>query len=152
MSLSPDQPSATSSGSRWNALAENSQHGRSIHVDETTADLELPTWWAYSEFVRPAPNGVELRSEAMRNTLSRHPGSYVTNGERIDPAHVSVQIRQYALEREPYIHVERWAGVDGRRERIAGSEYRFTLDEAAELAHSLLLAVDAARGTTEEVA
>lgn len=82
--------------------------------------------------------------------LDRHPGQY--RETEVVSARAELRLRQRPAEVEPYVEMRRLAALDGASdfEVIDGSGYRFTLDEAAELAHLILLVVDVARETAAD--
>ncbi|WP_139809510.1 hypothetical protein [Prescottella equi] len=130
---------------QWADDAEASQVAPGIEVNEVFAGRGVPKWCAYGTFAGAALSSADMRSEARHVTLRHHPGVLDRAGDSIRPAHASVSIRQGIGDLEPRIHVEQWAARDDKFELIAGSWYRFTLDEAEELMNVLALAVAAAR-------
>lgn len=90
----------------------------------------------------------QMRSEFVEIPITRHPGKQETVGtsDRLRLASLRLQISQYVLESEPYIGIERLAARDvgDGFGVIAGSHAVLTLDEAAQLAHTLLLLIEVA--------
>ncbi|KDQ02036.1 hypothetical protein EN35_16495 [Rhodococcus qingshengii] len=69
----------------------------------------------------------------------------------LNPAHIDVQIRRRIANVEPLVTLERWeTDAKGKFGSIFGSHCALDLDEAAQLAHALLLAIDVARGISDE--
>ncbi|WJJ11507.1 hypothetical protein P9990_23600 [Prescottella equi] len=137
---------------RWDAAAAASQTDEEIDIESIIPDCIRPRWWDHNAFNGRTPASAEMRSEHRWIALKRHAGSSYNHHETILPAHAVLSIPQIVTERDPSIYLERWQHVEGRRARPDGSRYRFTLDEAEELANALQLAVAAARegaGTVE---
>lgn len=91
-----------------------------------------------------------VASRAWATRLNLHPGTLM-DGYRLS-ARAEVQLLQQANEVEPFVLL-RWKAEQNSGEKpttVKGSETRFTLEEAAELAHLLLLAIDVARGTSDD--
>jgi hypothetical protein len=85
----------------------------------------------------------EFLGEAVTLPLSRHPG--LRKGPTIRRAYAELQLVQNCGTVEPLIRLDRCAAVGEEIAAIEGAVYRLGLDEAAELAHLLLLLVDVAR-------
>ncbi len=139
----------------WNARVETTELVH-VHDDHTLLDsIAARPEWSNPALDRTGtdPNTRYFSSESAVTALSMH------HGWRID-AHTGAQsaalIRIMKMQHfaEPNIHIARSSGhpdEDGiARERLhPGSGYFLTLDEAADIAHTLLAAVDTARGTTD---
>ncbi|MFE5788961.1 hypothetical protein [Rhodococcus erythropolis] len=139
----------------WNARVEATEL---VHVYDD--DTLLDSIAARPEWSNPAldktgtdPNSRSFSSESATTALSMH------HGWRID-AHTGAQsaalVRIVKMQHfaEPTIHLARSSGHPGdegtMRERLhPGSGYFLTLDEAADIAHTLLAAVDTARGIAD---
>lgn len=91
-----------------------------------------------------------VASRAWATRLNLHPGTLM-DGYRLS-ARAEVQLLQQANEVEPFVLLRRKAEQNSGEKptTVKGSETRFTLEEAAELAHLLLLAIDVARGTSDD--
>lgn len=139
----------------WNARVEATEL---VHVYDD--DTLLDSIAARPEWSNPAldrtgtdPNRRMFNSEPATVPLSMH------HGWRIDPhsgaqAVALVNIVKMLHFAEPTIRLIRSAGhldEDGtRREKLTTSSgYVLTLDEATDIAHTLLAAVDVARGTSD---
>ncbi|QBJ94982.1 hypothetical protein ERC79_02630 [Rhodococcus sp. ABRD24] len=127
---------------QWNTL-----DGRidSIAADNVVPDHRKPAWCDEITYVGSTATSATMLSAPAAVALRRHPGVVSDSKGKIEPALAYVDIRQHAGAREPYIHVERWAAVNGTHALISGSDYGLTIDEAEELAYTLTLAVAAAR-------
>ncbi|YCN53417.1 hypothetical protein AB9M10_15590 [Rhodococcus erythropolis] len=139
----------------WNARVDDTELAH-IYDDQTMLNtLAVRPEWSHPDLDETGtnPNLRAFSSESVTTTLSMH------HGWRIDPfraaqAAAGVSIRKMLHFAEPTIHLVRTAGniddKDRRRpQRTAGSAYNLTLEEAAQLAHTLLAAVDTARGTAD---
>lgn len=93
-----------------------------------------------------------VASRAWATRLDLHPGT-IMDGYRLS-ARAEVQLMQQANEVEPFVLMRRKAEQNSGEKptTVKGSETRFTLSEAAELAHLLLLVIDLARGTSDDSA
>lgn len=110
-------------------------------------------YWAdpNSDFVSQYGNGGIVSSRPWLQRLDLHPGHLI--GDHRRSATARLNLMQKASEVDPIVILNRFAeqhGIEGIS-KVAGSEFRFTLDEAAELAHLLLLIVDVARGTNDDI-
>lgn len=92
----------------------------------------------------------------LATTLQLHPGTAGKGG--INLAYAELQIRRPLPFAEPFIALRKFAVSDADRadgntspKLVKTGTYRVTLDEAAQLAHALLFAIDVARGTSEDV-
>lgn len=127
---------------QWNALDGRIE---SIIADNVVPDHRKPAWCDEITYIGATATSATMISTPAAVTLRRHPGLVADSKGKIEPALAYVDIRQHAEAREPYIHVERWAAINGTRALISGSDYGLTLDEAEELANTLTVAVAAAR-------
>lgn len=93
-----------------------------------------------------------VASRVWATRLDLHPGT-IMDGYRLS-ARAEVQLMQQANEVEPFVLMRRKAEQNSGEKptTVKGSETRFTLSEAAELAHLLLLVIDLARGTSDDSA
>ncbi|ALU73229.1 hypothetical protein H351_15540 [Rhodococcus erythropolis R138] len=106
------------------------------------------------DFVTIKAKDCMVMSVPLYTTLGRHNGIQFTGtDDRIRPAFVSVDLRRRLSEAEPHIAFEKYAKVgDGQiMERIKGSQVELEVSEAVRLAHDLLLLVDLALGTSDNV-
>lgn len=108
--------------------------------------------WADPEFDVVSQYGAQhvVASRVWATRLNLHPGTLM-DGYRLS-ARAEVQLLQQANEVEPFVLLRRKAEQNSGEKptTVKGSETRFTLEEAAELAHLLLLAIDVARGTSDD--
>ena len=93
-----------------------------------------------------------VASRVWATRLSLHPGTLMDSYRLY--ARAEVQLMQQANEVEPFVLMRRKAEQNSGEKptTVKGSETRFTLSEAAELAHLLLLVIDLARGTSDDSA
>ncbi|NKS00926.1 hypothetical protein GTA09_15345 [Rhodococcus hoagii] len=131
---------------QWNAMDSGI---KCITADNVVPDHRKPAWCDEITYIGATATSATMLSAPAAVVLRRHPGLVADSRGSIEPAVAYVDIRQSAAAREPYIHFERWAAINGKRELIAGSDYGLTLDEAEELAHTLTLAVATAREALE---
>lgn len=110
--------------------------------------------WSSPDHDLPMPhaNGGFVLSRPWTMRLDLHPGLLRDNVRTYPTA--QIQLAQKASEVDPFVILDRFTGGEKPSEgiaRVAGTEFKFTLDEAAELAHLLLLVVDVARGTSDDI-
>ncbi|MBJ8340002.1 hypothetical protein JGU71_13985 [Antrihabitans sp. YC3-6] len=99
-------------------------------------------WTRYSDVAAQT----EFCSVPLSVRLDRHAGELHKGQKQLTHAFASVQLAQVAVETAPIVELLRHGMVDTDDVLPQpGSRYRLTLDEAAGLAHLLLLAVDVAR-------
>ncbi len=154
---------ATKQGTESNPMVQNSTaqwdaqtiaHGASMPrttVAELTADCDTAPTWA-----DPAATLVGIRSGRLTWVSKVLPvvlgdeagrrGIDLDGNEVICHARAEVTIQQMRTQAEPMIQLVKMA--TGTDPKVAMT--RLALDEAARLAHALLLAVDVARGISDE--
>lgn len=139
----------------WNARVEATELVHIYDDDALLDSIAVRPEWSHPHLDKTGtdPNSRSFSSESATTALSMH------HGWRID-AHTGAQsaalvriVKMLHFE-EPTIHLARSSGHPDdegiMRERLhPGSGYFLTLDEAADIAHTLLAAVDTARGTTD---
>lgn len=133
---------------QWNARAEADI---SINTGALIDGIAARAPWADRDFdiTSRIPELCGVASAPVSIPLGKHVGIRGSNG--IDPAHVDVQVLERAIHNEPIVALDRWeTDAKGKFGKIVGSHYNLTLDEAVRLAHTLLLAVDVARGTSDD--
>ncbi|MGW6659375.1 hypothetical protein [Rhodococcus sp. NPDC055024] len=107
--------------------------------------------WADRDYdiLSHSPSLCGVATSPISIPLSRHKG--VLGSSDLKPAHVDVQLVQRGHSTEPTVVLERWETTPKMCfTNIAGSIYRLSLDEAVQLAHTLLLAADVARGASND--
>ncbi|QCQ93032.1 hypothetical protein [Rhodococcus sp. SGAir0479] len=133
-----------------NTPALDQWHASNDGITAATADSLVPedrkpAWCEEVAYRGATAHSATMISAPASVALRRHPGIPGKGRGHLELAVAYVDIRQCLTAREPHIGLERWAAADGSRQKIAGSEYSLTLDEAEELARTILLAVATAR-------
>ena len=133
---------------QWNSRAEVDH---AIDTDALIDTIAARTPWADREYdlISGIPARCGVASAPVSIPLSQHVG--VRGSSDLNPAHIDVQIRRRIANVEPLVTLDRWeTDAKGKFGSIFGSHCALDLDEAAQLAHALLLAVDVARGISDE--
>ncbi|WP_144419604.1 hypothetical protein [Rhodococcus sp. ARP2] len=131
---------------QWKSRAEADT---SIDTSTLLDGIAARAPWADRDFdiTSRIPELCGVASAPVSIPLGKHVGIRGSNG--IDPAHVDVQVLERVIHSEPIVALDRWeTDAKGKFGKIVGSHYNLTLDEAVQLAHTLLLAVDVARCTS----
>jgi len=122
--------------------------GLNALIDATAAGLP----WADRDFdiTSRIPELCAVASAPVSIPLGKHVG--MSGANDIDPAHVDVQVLKRVANIDPIVTLDRWEATSGLQfGKITGSHYNLTLDEAVQLAHTILLAVDMAREASDDI-
>lgn len=104
------------------------------------------------DMISHVPSLCGVSSMPVAVPLTHHAGSASRADRELSPASADVRIMQRIKSSEPFVTLQRWESKDGKRfDSAAGSRYTLSLDEAVQIAHTLLLAVDVARGTSDDI-
>lgn len=136
---------------QWNARADADN---SIDVNTLIDAVAIGKNWADRDcdLISHVPSLCGVSSAPVSIPLTHHVGSALRAQRDLSPANADVRIMQRIKSAEPFVSLQRWEAKKGQGfDPVAGSRYTLTLDEAAQLAHTLLLAVDVARGTSDEI-
>jgi hypothetical protein len=159
VSVSPDQTLITAPAvdptrvftpsARWRArTVAGSEHAVALTEAELMPTSEAPPWAdPESTAYGTVPNSCMWRSRTYSVVLDSGVGHW-NDYDKLIPARVEMYLYQNRRSSEPRIRIVRKEqNVDAGVATV-----RLSLDEAAELAHGILLAIDVARGTADEVA
>ncbi|WP_395704751.1 hypothetical protein [Rhodococcus ruber] len=133
--------------------AEESDRKVVVHVDDIVGrgGIAPPRWSTRTD----ADTNVwssRHRSPAVSIPLSHYDAWWANDGENLHMAELVVGLAQRGYSGDISIELERNAGHDGALKYQGVARYELRLDEAEQLAHTILLLLDVARGTTDTVA
>ncbi|MGM5069797.1 hypothetical protein EU244_033785 [Rhodococcus qingshengii] len=136
---------------QWNTRADDDNTIDLNTLIDVVADGKS---WANRDcdMISHVPSLCGVSSMPVSVPLTHHAGSASRAHRELSPASADVRIMQRIKSAEPFVTLQRWESKDGKRfDSAAGSRYTLSLDEAVQIAHTLLLAVDIARGTSDEI-
>lgn len=136
---------------QWNTRADADN---SIDLNELLGAVAAGKSWVDRDcdLISHVPSLCGVSSMPVSVPLTHHVGSASRALRDLSPANADVRIMQRIKSSEPFVSLQCWEAKSGKGfDPVAGSRYTLTLDEAVHLAHTLLLAVDVARGTSDDI-
>lgn len=133
--------------------AEESDRKVIVHVDDIVGrgGIAPPSWSTRTD----ADTNVwssRHRSPAVSIPLSHYDAWWANDNDQLHMAELVVGLAQRGYSGDISIELERNAGHDGALKYQGVARYELRLDEAEQLAHTILLLLDVARGTTDTIA